>query len=422
MNSEALTPGGDKTIIDSGTHAMKRARYIPYRIILCLGILIFALSGCMISYRVARWNLLVYMDGDNSLDEFGLQNINAMELAGPGPTSSVNVFVLYDRSSTGEWTGTRLYKINPDLNMDQINSQVIEDYGELDMSNPDTLRDFIIKCNQLSPADHTILTLWDHGNGVLDGICEDDTTPGYNFLTPSEVRTALEQARAATGKKIDIINTDACSMQMLEIAYEWKDEADFLIGSEATSPEDGNNYYGILQSIKNTPISARDEAIAIVDAWYDFYSTSAWDRTYSALSLGADFDQLMTDFQIFATALNNINPADQSAVISSHSTSTLFPSGAGPLSYVDLYSFAEQLIINIPGSSVESAAATLIADLNSVVIRDVNTAIYIGNAHGVSVLIPVNPSDWSTFSANYPSYKLSQNTDWNEFISKYVTW
>ncbi|MBN2352360.1 MAG: hypothetical protein JXD23_07315 [Spirochaetales bacterium] len=402
---------------------MKRVQLIPFRVILSIGLLIFTLSGCMISYRVARWNLIVYMDGDNSLDEIGIQNINAMELAGPGSTSSVNVFVLYDRSAAGEWTGTRLYKINSDWDLDHIHSQVIEDYGELDMSNPVTLRDFIIKCYQLSPADHTILTLWGHGDGVLNGLCQDESTPGDNFLSIVEVRTALEEARAVTGRKIDIVNMDVCSMQMLEVAYEWKDEVDFLVGSEAETPTDGNNYYGILQSLKNSPISTRDAAIAIVDAWYDWWSTSTWDRTYSALSLGDDFDRLISDFQTFATLLNAItDPTNRTEVRNSRSASTLFPSSASALDYMDLHSFADQLINHLTGSTdaVKNAAAALITDLNSVVIRDVNTSNMVGNAHGVSILLPADSGYWAPFSVNYSNYNLSQNTDWNEFIQNFV--
>jgi hypothetical protein len=60
---------------------------------------------------------MMYVDGDNNLEENALEDINEMEMA--EFPSTVKVIVLVDRtpgesSADGNWTGTRLYEIKHD--------------------------------------------------------------------------------------------------------------------------------------------------------------------------------------------------------------------------------------------------------------------------------------------------------------------
>ncbi len=96
------------------------------------------------------------------------------------------------------------------------------------------------------------------------------------------------------------------------------------------------------------------------------------------------------------------------------------------MGFMDLYSFTQQLVNNVTGNSaVTSAAASIMTDINSTVIRDANTGSNVGNAHGISILLPVNSGDWSTFTtppAQYTNFQLCADTNWNEFINQFVSW
>src|SRR4030095_16659187 len=67
---------------------------------------------------MANWTVLVYMGGDNNLED-GLENdLDEFEIAG-GSTSSVRVLVLLDRAhdydtSNGDWTDTRVFEVGAD--------------------------------------------------------------------------------------------------------------------------------------------------------------------------------------------------------------------------------------------------------------------------------------------------------------------
>ena len=90
------------------------------------------------------WNVLVYMAGDNNLEDLLHFDLNDLEAG--GSDDRVHVYALVDRSPDydtgwGDWTGTRLYRIAPDTDMENVASP-FDDRGELDMGDPVTLAGF----------------------------------------------------------------------------------------------------------------------------------------------------------------------------------------------------------------------------------------------------------------------------------------
>lgn len=127
---------------------------------------------------VADWNFLVYMGADNNLERFAIQNIYDMKKI--GSSEKINILVLLDRSpgydkSNGNWSGSRLFYIKK--NSENLNDDMILDFGELDMTDYLNLEEFITYSNKHFPSKRTILVIWSHGNGVFqDGLIFDDKT------------------------------------------------------------------------------------------------------------------------------------------------------------------------------------------------------------------------------------------------------
>jgi len=394
-----------------------------------------------------KWNFLVYLDGDNDLETYAIKDINEMEQI--GSNQDVNIIVLVDRipgydTSNENWTTTRLYYITQDSNTSTISSTLLTDLGERDMSDPNTLRDFVIYCQDNFPAEKTCLTLWNHGGGVYPrsypkdkrssvsyqssikggarGLCCDYTTgtSAWDCLTTDEVATALSQARAQTGKKIDVINMDVCLTQMIEVAYEWRNEANFLVGSEETVPGNGNDYKAVLQHLTSNPnMSAQDFAKILVDDYQSYYVPyNNLHTTYSYVDLGAPFTTLMNSFENFAEALYHTN--DLASVYNAWWDYTTYFDYEENL---DLYDFANDLINLSNDNAVKSAANSLKTAISGAVYYK-NTGIYAGSewpAYGLAVLLP-SPSQWSSYDDpnQYVTLALSQDTLWDEFILKFV--
>src|SRR5205085_910475 len=88
-----------------------------------------------------------------------------------------------------------------------------------------------------------------------------------DYLDNQELRAAVASAMPAKGK-FDILACDACLMNMVEVAYEMRDTAGLLVGSEETEPGAGWPYKAILAGLAKRPEMAPTElAKLIVDEY-----------------------------------------------------------------------------------------------------------------------------------------------------------
>ncbi len=208
-----------------------------------------------------NWTVLVYLDADNDLENAAINNFNQMESF--GSTKNVKVIVQIDRAagydtSNDDWTDTRRYLITRNSNASTITSVRLDDtpLGELDMADPDNLKDFVDWGVSNFPAEHYCLIIWDHGNGwsvrstasKYKAVVSDDTSG--TIMNVTDLPAALADVH------IDVLAFDACLMQQLEVAYELKDSVDYMVGSSAPEPSPGYNYATLLSDMNACTTSA----------------------------------------------------------------------------------------------------------------------------------------------------------------------
>ena len=133
---------------------------------------------------------------------------------------NLNVLVLSDKHNTPAY----MYYI--DENHEAV---LLEEMGELNMGNGNTLRNFINYAKERCPATRYLVSAYDHGM-CWAGACEDGTSHG-DRLTLNEFHSAL----SATGGTDIFCFTGPCVMANIEAVYELKDCVDLYIASEATS-------------------------------------------------------------------------------------------------------------------------------------------------------------------------------------------
>ncbi len=232
------------------------------------------------STDTAEWTIMVYLDGDNNLQADALNDLAEMEVV--GSVGGVNVIVMMDTYDAFEGThwyfieaGSDHVNVEEGINACECEAIAGECPGELNMGDPATLTYFLKTAVAYAPADHYMLDLWDHGGGWW-GVCYDDSSiseTGYkDRLIMDEVANAVE----ASGVHLDIIGYDACFMGMLEVAYENRNVADYMVASITTVPGFGWDYTGLLNSIQaldeKTPEAV---SIATVDAYIASYKICA---------------------------------------------------------------------------------------------------------------------------------------------------
>ena len=389
------------------------------------------------------------MAADNDLSNYAKVDLQELEI-GCNDNDNIKILVLIDQDSDGD---TRLYKIKHDLYPWTIVSERLSDStflnisatgnDELDMSNPNTLSNFIKFCQANYPSENYALILWNHGGGwrnrmpatiksnnidslkkyvtankalpiyiknknttPLKAVCWDDTT-GYNqSLTMSEVKQAV------SGKNLTIIGFDACLMGMAEVAYQLKDCAQYMIASEETEPGNGWAYHLFLESFRNTEQRAVDFGKAVIDT----YIEDNYDGVTLSLIDLSKIDNLANAINTLSSSLISGNKNQITA--GRHKTLSF-----GVPHFVDLCHLAQNL------STFDGATNVINALKEAVVYHkylDDSGDYGFANSHGLSIYFPLsnNPLKGS-YDEEYPDYNSLNidfcNTQWNDFLKNYFS-
>ena len=116
-----------------------------------------------------------------------------------------------------------------------------------DMGDWRVLKDFVAWGSANYPADHLMVVVWNHGAGWRPALrsASNKMMPTYRaFSQDNETQNEVETweapgAFAGAAQPIDAITFDASLMQMLEVAYELRNSARVMIGSEESPPGAG---------------------------------------------------------------------------------------------------------------------------------------------------------------------------------------
>jgi hypothetical protein len=363
----------------------------------------------------AKWTVMAYMDGDNDLEYVEWLILGRMESV--GSTEEVNIVVQMDPYD--DCTGTfRYYVTGVEAGSEYplYPDDIVQTLPEQDMSDPTTLTDFINWAGDNYPADHYMLFLVDHGAGwreedeVFKGIIWDDTTGGGEHIDIPELAQSLENANI----NIDILDLDACNMQMIEVAWELGMEMstppNYLIGSETIGWINGLPYDDILNQLTGNP-SMEQLAICetIVSEYIDNLSTSGLPATISALHFNNEFLSNGLDIiNNFANAL--LASTYQEEISSARSNAQAYVLWDRP-QYKDLYDFAQIIKNNVPDCQSEAQA---IMDLvNNVIVAEGHTGLGMDNSYGLSIYLIDSPTE---YDSSYDLLRFATDTQWDEFL------
>ena len=175
-----------------------------------------------------KWTVLMYIDGDNNLAPLAKRSMKAVQTVG----SDENVNVVAQLAIQGvDARRGRVIKVDKKENTGEFIGAA--NVGPKDMGDPGTLKDFLKWGMKKYPADHYALVMWDHGAGYIGSMSDDG--PPKTLLKNQQLAEVLEDVKKENeGKPIDVVNFNACLMAQAEVAYELKDGAKYLVGSEET--------------------------------------------------------------------------------------------------------------------------------------------------------------------------------------------
>lgn len=367
-----------------------------------------------------KWTVLVFMNAANDLSANDLLNINQMErVAGPDVQ-----FVVQWKQAKGSWDsspefiGTRRYLVKPD-NTSALASQLVQDMGAaIDMGKPGTLRDFIDWGRANYPSERTCLIVWNHGNGWLRGPKKDDPiTRGvsYDDATGHSIET-WELESALGPAKFDILSWDSSLMQMLEVAYEVKDQARYVVGSEESPPGEGLPYDKVFGRFRDNPTASTAElSKAFADGMMEVPEYNSRKITQSSID-SSKLPALANAMTVLANQLI-ADKATLTTAVPSVRTKTQSYSDNGLRYYRDLRDVCLKLEAESTASAeLKAASAAVRAALANAVIynrKNANSA----NSYGLSIdFTNATTFNASTKLADYPKLKFGVDTSWDEWL------
>ncbi|AGL03686.1 clostripain-related cysteine peptidase [Desulfoscipio gibsoniae] len=380
------------------------------------------------SPELSSYTFMVYLNGtdlesedqgDGTVAGAGSNDLDEMMAIGSEP-GVLNVVV--QTGGTKQWRNT---SISPETNqrwyIKNNEMELIEDVGQVNMAEPETLKDFIIWTATEYPAEKYVLALWNHGGGAHGGYAHDELFEDKSTLSLADIRTALEQASGQSGIAFELIGFDACLMATIETAYIVSPFTKYFIGSEETEPGHGWNYTPIFQKILDDPTISGDklgEAIAQGFREQALEWDTADETTLSVINAkkigpviealealvskaGTDIDEPAAYVE-FAKGRNKAEDYGNSG--GAHGDST---------DMVDIGNLAKQLQNQHPEET-----SNIISALNNAVVFNLTPPEKKPNATGLTVYLPCK--DKEGFEDKLTNYKeINFSPVYTEFIEKY---
>ena len=208
-----------------------------------------------------KWAMLAYIAGDNDLSDNGLEDIQEMCVEGASRVAHVGVQI----DTRGEHEGAIRYEISEPDPTGSAHRVVIQRLGEPDSGNPGVLFAFLKWGFTRYPARNRLAVVWNHGAGFRTArrdIAYDDYGSSLDMV---ELQRALRRAGLGGRNKLSLLGFDACLMNMLEIAYQLRNETELIVGSQQTEPGDGWPYDKVLHAMNRGPTPELDFAYPLIE-------------------------------------------------------------------------------------------------------------------------------------------------------------
>lgn len=381
---------------------------------------------------------LVHLAADNNLYQFGIDDVNEMEVG--LASDDVKVVVLFDGSKQGDSAVYEIQKDPAGMNKNIVSKKVSAPFmpsnNEIDSGDYKTAAKFVDWAVETYASSRdgdpdVIYTIWNHGldwqrarnsfvskpakNGISKASGEISTNEfawddnGTNMKT-ADLNPILDPAVKKMGRKFSILNFDACLMAHAEVAYQVKDSVDYMVASQKTEPGAGNPYNLIVKSLSSNPSMNGAETSKIFVADYN-KSYPQGGITLSSMDISAVSGKFSKALNNFADAMVANLSTDNAALQEIRKKTVVFENN----DCADISHFASMVAKDARVSAaVKKAAEDVVSEVSSTVLANANSAS--ANAKGISLYFPYKGL---SYKSRYDSLKFAGNK-WDEFIKAFI--
>lgn len=309
--------------------------------------------------RLPYWTVMVYMAADNTLAVYGVINLLQMAQAGVNPEVQVVVQAEFSPEAFSQAGFTPAMLDRPNYNtfryvMDgsisgppsHILIGPATDIGNVNMTDPATLRAFVQWGEQTAPAQRTVLVLWNHG-GDQAGLIEDLTSAPGSVMSLSQLTTALSGLPT-----IDVLYFEMCLMAGYEPLSAVHNLARAAVASEDAEYVAGWDFKRLLNTMYADPtVDGVTLAPKLADTFDAAYASLGLSETISAFNLSG-FNAVDAAVSQLATALTNSSSITATGLAASAVATQRYEEGW----VTDLADFTDTLRARYSDPAVTSAA------------------------------------------------------------------
>jgi hypothetical protein len=235
----------------------------------------------------AEWTVLLYMgavdDGQARDDKALLESLGRA-------ASSANVHFVYQLATAKHTLRGRVTARKHRDEHDHLETLARD--PPIDITDPQYLTSFVDWAQEKYPARHTALILKDHGYGWEDPLPQKNAPEKkrlrmsaifHNGLTghwmnTADLREAIDKTRLG---HVDVYGFDSCFMSAVEVAYEVREVASFMVASETEVVKTGWAYETILAELREHPsVGPRELARTLVQLGGDPFALAAVELSW----------------------------------------------------------------------------------------------------------------------------------------------
>jgi cysteine peptidase C11 family protein len=378
-------------------------------------------------FRTKQWAVMMFIANDNNLGAFTKQKLREIESV--GSTTNFDVIVQFDtpgisfirRFRLSEKRKFRLRKLQKETNTGDRRTLIR--FADLTLEDFHPIRKMLVISNHgtgLSIANDEILgrrapifrNAVRRRRGLLANL-DQGTQPlhGTDSLDDLELKSALKSITTAHGR-LELLLFDACLMSTIEVAYQLRETARFMVASQSNIPIPGCRFAPTLNIMRDPAISNASIAESLVTG----NVTPLVADEYSAMA-ALDLDQasaVAKTISNLATALTNALGDDDAfeAISIAHLSALAFLDSET----IDLFDFCHRLASTVNDPAVRSAANAVLARSSQFVVSTNPRGAVVQGAGGVAITLPRK----NLIPDAYRQLDFARETSWLSFLESYL--
>jgi hypothetical protein len=233
----------------------------------------------------------------------------------------------------------------------------------------------------------------------------------------SDVAAFIGPINRNSGRPVDIVGFDACLMQHIETAYQYKGLANILVASEELEPGAGWDYNAFVGALaKNPNMSPAQLSTAMVTTFVDFYKKTGDDATLSAVDINGVANTFVPALNELAAELKAALPTEKAAINAARQQTQVFYNRDA----ADLGDFLKRFSAASRNPRIGAASNKVQQAMNQVLIAEGHTGGGVSGATGIQVYFPTATMSFNQRYDNPAFLRFAETKGWGDFLKAFT--